>query len=81
MIAGAIPLMPYLLSGLSTRRFVLSGLLTFTALFAVGATRSVVTTGRWWITGFEMLSLGLTVAAAAGYAAGAVVAWALTSVA
>ena len=54
----------------------LSGLLTFAALFAIGAARSAVTTGRWWITGLEMLSLGLIVAAA-GYAAGAVVAWAL----
>jgi vacuolar iron transporter family protein len=79
VVAGAIPLMPYLIAGLSTQRFILSGLLTFAALFAIGAARSAVTTGRWWITGLEMLSLGLIVAAA-GYAAGAVVAWALVAV-
>ena len=80
VIAGAIPLVPYLMSGLASRRFALSGLLTFAALFAIGAARSVVTTGRWWITGLEMLLLGLIVAAI-GYAAGAVVAWALMSTA
>jgi vacuolar iron transporter family protein len=77
--AGAIPLVPYVLPSMSTGRFATSAALTFAALFAIGAARATVTTGRWWVTGLEMLTLGLVVAAA-GYAAGAIVASALTSV-
>ena len=40
------------------------------ALFAVGAARSLVTASRWWISGFEMLGLGVLVAVVA-YATGA----------
>jgi vacuolar iron transporter family protein len=59
--------------GVAASRFIASGVLTLAALFAVGAARSLVTTGRWWMAGFEMFALGLVVAAA-GYGAGAAVA-------
>jgi VIT1/CCC1 family predicted Fe2+/Mn2+ transporter len=47
--------------------------LTFTALFGIGALRSLVTIDRWWTAGLEMLGLGFVVAVAA-YAAGALAA-------
>ena len=71
--AGAIPLVPYLLPLTSDARFATSTVLTFAALFSIGAARATITTGRWWITGLEMFGLGVIVAAA-GYAAGAIVA-------
>jgi VIT1/CCC1 family predicted Fe2+/Mn2+ transporter len=69
VVAGAVPLLPYLVS-LDGSRFVLSSALTFATLFAVGAARAIVTVDRWWIAGLEMLGLGAIVAAAA-YGAGA----------
>ena len=47
--------------------------MTLAALFGVGASRSIVTNGRWWIDGLEMLVLGVAVAGVA-YGAGAAVA-------
>ena len=38
--------------------------------FGVGAARSLVTASRWWISGLEMLGLGVLVAVVA-YATGA----------
>jgi len=71
--AGALPLLPYSLQAIGDNRFALSVVLTFAALFAVGASRSAVTLDRWWSAGLEMLLLGLVVAAAA-YGSGALVA-------
>jgi VIT1/CCC1 family predicted Fe2+/Mn2+ transporter len=70
---GAVPLVPYVLPVITDTRFMWSTVLTFGALFAVGAARSAVTEDRWWATGLEMLLLGIGVAAAA-YGAGALVA-------
>jgi VIT1/CCC1 family predicted Fe2+/Mn2+ transporter len=47
--------------------------LTFLAMFFVGASRALIANVRWWKAGFEMLGLGAVVAALA-YASGAVVA-------
>jgi VIT1/CCC1 family predicted Fe2+/Mn2+ transporter len=74
VLAGAVPLLPYAISGAEAVRFELSSTLTFAALFTVGAMRSLVTIDRWWVAGLEMLLLGALVAAAA-YGSGAVVAW------
>ena len=71
--AGGVPLVPYLLPLTAEGRFALSAAMTFAALFSIGAARAAITTGRWWVTGLEMLGLGVLVAAA-GYGAGAVVA-------
>jgi VIT1/CCC1 family predicted Fe2+/Mn2+ transporter len=71
--AGAVPLVPYLMSGTTDSRFVWSTVLTLGSLFGVGAARSTVTDDRWWATGLEMLVLGMAVAGAA-YGAGATVA-------
>jgi vacuolar iron transporter family protein len=73
VVAGAVPLLPYVIGSGS---FLLCVLLTLGALFAVGSTRSFVTVEKWWVSGLEMLGLGVVVAVAA-YASGAVAAWVL----
>ena len=71
--AGALPLLPYGVQTSGDSRFALSVILTFVALFAIGASRAAVTADRWWSAGLEMLLLGVVVAAAA-YGSGALVA-------
>jgi VIT1/CCC1 family predicted Fe2+/Mn2+ transporter len=73
VVAGAVPLAPYLFPGTSSQRFVFSTALTFTALFLLGASRALVTNDRWFRTGLETLALG-TVVAGAAYGAGHLVA-------
>jgi VIT1/CCC1 family predicted Fe2+/Mn2+ transporter len=73
MVAGAVPLLPYAVGLPPRTRFTVAIALTFTALFAVGSSRALVTLDRWWLAGLEMLVLGALVAAAA-YGSGAVVA-------
>jgi vacuolar iron transporter family protein len=68
VLAGVIPLIPYLLPG-GERRLFWSSALTFLALFVLGASRAFVTVDRWWRSGLETLALG-TVVALAAYAAG-----------
>jgi VIT1/CCC1 family predicted Fe2+/Mn2+ transporter len=75
VVAGVVPLVPYLLA--EDDPFPGSVLATFAALFAIGAARSLITTGRWWRNGLEMFALGAIVAVAA-FVAGAIVAFALT---
>ena len=77
-VAGAVPLVPYLVPVPAADRFALSVASTFLALFAVGASRAAVTADRWWIAGLEMLGLGIAVAGAA-YGSGALVGWLLAS--
>ena len=74
--AGAIPLLPFLYPG-GVARPVWSTVLTFAALFLVGAARTSLTDEPWWRAGLETLSLGAAVAAAA-YCASAIVASVLT---
>jgi len=76
--AGALPLLPYLFGAGPQEGFRISIVLTFAALFVVGASRALVTIDRWWLAGLEMLLLGMVVAGAA-YGSGALVAWLLTS--
>lgn len=71
--AGAIPLVAYFPRDLAVDRFATSCALSLLTLFAVGATRALVTVRRWWTSGLEMLAVG----AAAGtfaYLVGAAVA-------
>jgi VIT1/CCC1 family predicted Fe2+/Mn2+ transporter len=62
-----------MLPELAIDRFASSIALTLFALFAVGASRAVITNVRWWAAGFEMFGLGAIVATVA-YGGGAVVA-------
>ena len=78
VVAGAVPLLPYLLPGTREGQFAWSIVLTLLALFAVGALRSFFTNVRWWSSGLEMLLLGAVVALVA-YASGAVVAGLISS--
>ncbi len=71
--AGLLPLLPYVLPTIAVERFALSVVLTMAALFAVGASRALVTVERWWRGGLEMLLLGIAVAGAA-YGSGALAA-------
>jgi VIT1/CCC1 family predicted Fe2+/Mn2+ transporter len=73
VVAGAVPLFPYVVPITADYRFTASVLLTLLTLFVVGSMRALVTVDRWWTAGLEMLLLGILVAAAA-YGSGALVA-------
>ena len=73
VVAGAVPLLPYVVSVGVDFRFTSSVVLTLLTLFVVGSMRALVTVDRWWAAGLEMLLLGILVAAAA-YGSGALVA-------
>ena len=77
-VAGGLPLLPYAFGAAPDLGFGLSVVITFAALFAVGALRSLVTVDRWETAGLEMLLLGALVAVAA-YGSGAFVAWLVAS--
>lgn len=77
VLAGAVPLVPYMLPALAVDRFVLSSVLTLLTMFVVGALRAIITNVPWWKAGFEMLILGAVVAAVA-YGSGGFVAWLVT---
>ena len=72
VVAGVVPLLPYMFPRPAVGRFVASSVLSLVVLFVVGAGRSRVGAGRWWANGLEMLGLGAVVGVAA-YAVGAVV--------
>jgi vacuolar iron transporter family protein len=69
VLAGLVPLLPYLIAAVPASRFGWSVVLTFTAMFGIGAARAFATTEPWWQAGVETLGLGAIVAAAA-YGAG-----------
>jgi VIT1/CCC1 family predicted Fe2+/Mn2+ transporter len=73
VVAGAVPLLPYVMPIAADFRFTASVGMTMLTLFVVGSLRSLVTVDRWWTAGLEMLLLGILVAAAA-YGSGALVA-------
>jgi len=67
VIAGIVPLVPYVLSGPGSSRFAWSTASSLAVLFAVGAARARVGTGTWWANGLEMVGLGAVVGAVAYY--------------
>ena len=73
VFAGAVPLLPYMVPGLAADRFLSSIALTLAAMFAVGASRGLISNVRWWKAGLEMLVLGAVVAGLA-YVSGGLVA-------
>ena len=70
-IAGLIPLLAYLTPLSEERRFLAATALAMTTLFVVGAGRALFTGRGWFVSGFEMLSIG-ALAAGVAYAVGAV---------
>jgi VIT1/CCC1 family predicted Fe2+/Mn2+ transporter len=57
VIAGAVPLVPYVFSNADANRFVLSTGLSLAVLFTIGASRACVGTGTWGANGLEIFSL------------------------
>jgi vacuolar iron transporter family protein len=72
VVAGAVPLVPYMVPIIRIDRFTVSIVFTLLALFAVGASRALIADVRWWRAGLEMLVLGAVVAGVA-YGSGALV--------
>lgn len=71
IVAGLIPLIPFMISGMSNA-FILSTVLGAVTLFGVGAFRTTITTVSWLRGGLEVLLIG-SAAAVAAYLIGAVV--------
>lgn len=74
--AGVLPLVPYILLAFGLpipqeQQFIVSIITTGITLFAVGSARTLVTKGKWWLNGLEMLGIG-AIAAVSAYLAGAV---------
>jgi len=63
VVAGAVPLVAFLLPVPPALRFGATTALTLLTLFVVGAARTLVTRGRWWTNGLEMLGVGALAAA------------------
>lgn len=69
--AGTVPLVAYLAPFAEGERFPVAIVLTLATLFAVGASRALITRLGWIRSGLEMLTVG-TLAAAVAYGIGAV---------
>jgi vacuolar iron transporter family protein len=74
VVAGTMPLLAYLIPGLTADRFVIAVLLALVALFVVGASRAFFTELRWFRAGAEMFLIG-ALAAAVAFGIGALGAW------
>ena len=69
VLAGSVPLLPFLFLPAGDGVFLASCFATGLILFIVGSLRTVVTRARWFISGLEMLLIG-SAAAAVAYAVG-----------
>lgn len=72
VLAGLLPLIPFLIPPLAEHGFIASIVSTGAALFFVGAMRTLITTKSWWRSGIEMLLIG-SIAASAAYFIGALI--------
>lgn len=73
VVAGSVPLLGVIFSVPVVYRFPATVALTLGTLFVVGAARTFVTRGRWWVDGLEMMTIG-AVAAGVAYGVGALLA-------
>ncbi|MDO8505947.1 MAG: VIT1/CCC1 transporter family protein [bacterium] len=69
VVAGALPLLPYIIPVATSSRFIVSIVATAISLFVVGSSRTLVTKMPWFRSGLEMLFVG-GLASAAAYAVG-----------
>lgn len=69
VIAGALPLAPFLFSVVTENQFFVSALATAAALFLVGSGRALFTRLNWFLAGMEMLLVG-GIAASIAYGIG-----------
>jgi VIT1/CCC1 family predicted Fe2+/Mn2+ transporter len=67
IVAGVVPLLPYVLVPPHSR-FAAAVAGTLATLFAIGALRSTITRLSWWKAGLEMLLVGSTAAGLAYFA-------------
>lgn len=65
IIAGAVPLIAYLVPIPADQQYPTATALTLLTLFGVGAARALVIEKRWWRSGLEMLLIGAAAAAVA----------------
>lgn len=72
MVAGFIPLLPYVLLGRGENTFLYALLFTILALFTIGALRSVFIQRSWLYAGIEMLMVG-GLAAVVAYGVGFII--------
>ena len=72
IIAGFLPLIPYIFGVQAESQFVVSLAATGASLFIVGAARTLVTGTNWFRSGMQMLSVGV-LAAFAAYFVGSIV--------
>lgn len=69
VIAGSIPLIPYIFLGENKNTFTWAIAATALTLFVIGGLRILITGKRWWLAGFEMLGVG-AIAASVAYLIG-----------
>ncbi|MDO8558309.1 MAG: VIT1/CCC1 transporter family protein [bacterium] len=72
IVAGTLPLIPFVLFGAGGHDFWISVASTATTLFFVGSLRTLLTKQGWLKSGLEMLVIGL-IAAGASYGIGALI--------
>lgn len=65
VVAGTLPILPFLIPGTAEHAFTISTIATGTAFFLVGAARSLVTRKNAFVAGLEMLTVGGAAAAIA----------------
>ncbi len=65
VIAGSLPLLPYVVGLAGGQGFLASIVMTGIALFLVGSTRTYVTKEHWLVSGLEILFIGALTAATA----------------
>jgi len=70
VVAGVIPLLPYIFNLPVYSSFVWAIIFTGLALFIVGSLRALLTEKKWWLSGLEMLMVG-ALAASVAYVVGA----------
>jgi len=58
MVAGLVPLAPYIFFAGAGNTFLYASIFTAIALFSVGAARSIYSESSWFKAGFEMLFVG-----------------------
>lgn len=69
ILAGFMPLLPFLIPQVSQNAIFFSPLFTAAALFTAGSLRTLITPKKWWVGGFEMLLVG-ALAAIVAYSVG-----------
>ncbi len=74
VIAGSLPLTPFLMGVSREAQFTWAAMMTAAALFLVGSLRTYVTAAAWWRGGMEVLVVG-GAAAVMAYGVGAALKW------